>query len=63
MWHPRQGVRIYVVDSGVMQSHTEFQYQASDGAWYSTVSYGPDYVDDDDISEDCEGHGSHVAGM
>ena len=57
-----QGVRIYVVDSGILKTHTEFQFPVAEGSVNSTVSYGKDIDDDDDISEDCEGHGSHVAG-
>ncbi|WP_436527505.1 S8 family serine peptidase [Actinoplanes sp. HUAS TT8] len=47
------GVTVYVVDTGVMASHTEFQGRAS--VPISTV-------DDPFGTTDCNGHGTHVAG-
>jgi subtilisin family serine protease len=47
------GVTAYVVDSGVRITHEEFGGRAS---------YGHDFVDDDDVADDCNGHGTHVAG-
>ncbi|MDH3224405.1 MAG: S8 family serine peptidase [Gemmatimonadota bacterium] len=44
---------MYVIDTGIRITHADFGGRAS---------YGPDFVDDDDISADCEGHGTHVAG-
>ena len=46
-------VNAYVIDTGVRNSHDEFGGRASDGA---------DFVDDDGTSNDCNGHGTHVAG-
>ncbi len=47
------GVTVYVVDSGVSFSHTDFG---------GRVSTGYDFVDDDKDASDCNGHGTHVAG-
>ena len=46
-------VHAYVIDTGIRVSHTEFGGRAS---------YGYDFVDDDRIAADCDGHGTHVAG-
>lgn len=48
-----KGVTIYVLDSGIRFSHQEFLGRARSGY---------DFVDDDDLADDCDGHGSHVAG-
>jgi subtilisin family serine protease len=45
------GVTAYVVDTGILLSHTEFEGRASTGFNFL----------DDDIDE-CNGHGTHVAG-
>ena len=47
------GVTAYIIDTGIRTSHTEFGGRASDG-W--------DYVDNDAVADDCNGHGTHVAG-
>ncbi|MFC0627512.1 S8 family serine peptidase [Kribbella deserti] len=46
-------VTAYVLDSGVRASHTEFEGRASSGY---------DFVDEDPEAQDCNGHGTHVAG-
>ncbi|GAA3462620.1 S8 family peptidase [Saccharothrix longispora] len=46
-------VTTYVLDTGIRLSHTEFEGRASSGH---------DFVDDDPEAEDCNGHGTHVAG-
>jgi subtilisin family serine protease len=46
------GVRAYVVDTGMRLSHTEFTGRASSG--YDAVDGGS--------ADDCNGHGTHVAG-
>jgi len=48
------GVNIYVLDSGIRKSHQEFDWGARALHGYSAI---PDAVG----SEDCNGHGTHVA--
>jgi subtilisin family serine protease len=47
------GVRAYIIDTGIETSHWEFGGRASVGA---------DYVGDGYNGQDCNGHGTHVAG-
>ncbi len=47
------GVTVYVIDTGIRISHTQFGGRAS---------YGYDFVDNDSTASDCNGHGTHVAG-
>ncbi len=47
------GVNAYVIDTGVMVSHSDFNGRAVNG-W--------DFVDNDSVANDCNGHGTHVAG-
>ncbi|WP_175412542.1 S8 family peptidase [Streptomyces sp. TRM64462] len=47
------GVRVYVIDTGVRVSHSEFGGRAS---------IGTDTIGDGQNGEDCNGHGTHVAG-
>jgi subtilisin family serine protease len=46
-------VTTYVLDTGIRKTHAEFENRASDGY---------DFIDNDPVAEDCEGHGTHVAG-
>lgn len=48
-----QGVRIYIVDTGVNSSHQAFAGRIASG--YSAINDGRGF-------EDCNGHGTHVAG-
>ncbi len=48
-----KGVSIYIVDSGIDLSHSDFEGRAVSG-W--------DFVDNDGDASDCRGHGTHVAG-
>ncbi|MFI9647172.1 S8 family peptidase [Streptomyces sp. NPDC052040] len=48
-----QGVTAYIVDTGVRITHSDFGGRAS---------YGYDAVDDDNVAQDGNGHGTHVAG-
>ncbi|MCB2204608.1 S8 family serine peptidase [bacterium] len=49
------GVTVYIIDSGILFGHQEFGNRASSGY---------DFVDrDNDASEYCNGHGTHVAGI
>ena len=47
------GVRVYIIDSGILTSHQEFESRASGGWTGYTDGYG---------ASDCYGHGTHVAG-
>jgi subtilisin family serine protease len=46
-------VRAYVIDSGIDVDHQDFGGRAM---------YGWDFVDNDNSAQDCNGHGTHVAG-
>ncbi|BCJ53838.1 serine protease [Actinoplanes sp. NBRC 14428] len=43
----------YVLDTGIRIGHAEFGGRAS---------YGRDFIDNDGTAQDCNGHGTHVAG-
>lgn len=47
------GTTVYIVDSGVRITHSDFGGRAS---------HGYDFVDGDADASDCNGHGTHVAG-
>ncbi len=47
------GVNVYVIDTGIRQSHTDFEGRAY-GAYTA--------IDDGNGTNDCNGHGTHVAG-
>ncbi len=47
------GVTAYVIDTGIRTTHSEFGGRATSGK---------DIVDNDDVADDCNGHGTHVAG-
>ncbi|GAB2626414.1 hypothetical protein GCM10027168_67750 [Streptomyces capparidis] len=51
--HGGQGVTAYIIDTGVRISHTAFGGQAANGY---------DAVDGDNVAQDGNGHGTHVAG-
>jgi len=46
-------VTAYIIDTGVRVTHTDFTGRASNGY---------DFVDNDTTANDCNGHGTHVAG-
>jgi subtilisin family serine protease len=48
------GVNVYVIDSGLKMSHTEFTGRIP--------KYFSIYGDEESDAEDCNGHGTHVAG-
>ncbi|MET9627141.1 S8 family peptidase [Lentzea sp. NPDC006480] len=45
-------VHAYVIDTGIRTTHVDFEGRASNGY---------DFIDDDPIADDCNGHGTHVA--
>lgn len=51
---PGQGVTVYVVDTGIRSDHSEFT---------SNVRSGFSNVNDGRGTEDCNGHGTHTAGV
>ncbi|NUT36504.1 MAG: S8 family peptidase [Hamadaea sp.] len=51
--NPGQGATVYVLDTGLNASHTDFT---------GRVKQGTDMVDNDSTPQDCHGHGTHVAG-
>ncbi|MCP2327116.1 subtilisin family serine protease [Hamadaea flava] len=51
--NPGQGVTVYILDTGLNASHTDFT---------GRVKQGVDMVDNDSTPQDCHGHGTHVAG-
>ncbi len=51
------GVTAYVIDTGIRVSHSEF-----DGLSQNRASVGTDTVGDGQNGNDCNGHGTHVAG-
>ncbi|GAB4817850.1 hypothetical protein N2152v2_004896 [Parachlorella kessleri] len=53
-----EGTTIYVVDSGIKIDHQEFK---NDLGTRVRASYGRDFVENDDIADDCDGHGTHVS--
>ncbi|WP_405683341.1 S8 family serine peptidase [Streptomyces sp. NBC_00057] len=46
-------VTAYIVDSGIRITHSGFGGRAG---------YGYDFVDNDSVASDCNGHGTHTAG-
>lgn len=49
-----RGVNAYIIDSGIRISHQDFEGRAR---------HGYDAIEDDETSEDCNGHGTHMAGL
>lgn len=52
--NPGTGVTIYIIDSGIHISHQDFEGRAT---------YGYDFVSNSTTADDCNGHGTHVAGL
>ncbi|QFZ19153.1 S8 family peptidase [Saccharothrix syringae] len=46
-------VTAYVIDTGIHKEHPDFGGRAADGR---------DFIDNDSVAQDCNGHGTHVAG-
>jgi len=53
------GVTAYIIDTGIRMTHAQF----TDGLGGSRAVSGPDYIDNDLDASDCNGHGTHVAGI
>jgi subtilisin family serine protease len=51
--HSGEGVTVYVIDTGIRITHSDFGGRAS---------YGYDFFSNDANADDCNGHGTHVAG-
>ncbi len=56
------GVTAYVVDTGVRSTHRDFTTSLTGDQTDSRVSGGISEVSDANGTEDCQGHGTHVAG-
>ena len=56
------GVDIYVLDTGIRRSHTEFTGRVATGYWVPTINVGGSVRTLTSTDDDC-GHGSHVAGI
>jgi Subtilase family/FG-GAP-like repeat/Peptidase inhibitor I9 len=48
-----RGVNVYVIDTGIRRTHTEFG---------TRVATGATFINDGRGTDDCDGHGTHVAG-
>jgi thermitase len=60
-----EDARVAIVDTGIFQEHEDFLYDDPDptgGESKSKVILQRDFVDDDLIADDDNGHGTHVAG-
>jgi len=47
------GVHVYIIDTGINPDHVQYA---------DRIGTGFDFVDDDDVPDDCNGHGTHCAG-
>ena len=57
-----KGVTAYVVDTGIRSTHADFTTSLSGAQVASRVAPGRSTIARDPSTEDCEGHGTHVAG-
>ncbi|GMH33825.1 hypothetical protein BSKO_01659 [Bryopsis sp. KO-2023] len=55
------GVAMYIVDTGIQTTHNEFKH--IDGAAGTRASFAFSVFNDADDGSDCNGHGTHVAGI
>ncbi|KAI8866193.1 hypothetical protein GQ42DRAFT_128543, partial [Ramicandelaber brevisporus] len=55
-----KGVKVGVIDSGIDYTHPDLGGCFGPGC---RVQYGYDFVAKKDVPEECEGHGTHVAGI
>ncbi len=56
------GVTAYVVDTGIRSTHFDFTTNMNGDVVPTRVSDGVSTLNGDDSTEDCAGHGTHVAG-
>mmetsp|Transcript_23388 Transcript_23388/g.44612 ORF Transcript_23388/g.44612 Transcript_23388/m.44612 type:complete len:583 (-) Transcript_23388:555-2303(-) len=57
--HTGKGVHIYVLDTGVRITHEQFGYLNGSAGSRAQSEY--DFIDNDYVADDCEGHGTYVA--
>eukprot|EP01025_Chloroclados_australasicus_P010900 TRINITY_DN1462_c0_g1_i10.p1 TRINITY_DN1462_c0_g1~~TRINITY_DN1462_c0_g1_i10.p1 ORF type:complete len:595 (-),score=75.87 TRINITY_DN1462_c0_g1_i10:958-2742(-) len=55
-----KGVTVYVLDSGIRQTHAEFMNLPNT---QTRARVGADFVDGDGEGHDCDGHGTHIASI
>ena len=55
-----QGVHAYILDTGILSTHNEFSGRMGTGVSFATT--GILFGSPDPSTEDCNGHGTHVAG-
>ncbi len=55
------GVAVYVIDTGILATHQDFGGRVQAG--YDAVGVGTNGIDDGKGTSDCNGHGTHVAGI
>ncbi|KAK0734580.1 peptidase S8/S53 domain-containing protein [Lasiosphaeria miniovina] len=60
VYEPRDDTTVYVIDSGIRLTHSEFVNGDSDGP--SRAVWGQNFIEDNDSEDDEAGHGTHVAG-
>ena len=56
-----QGVHAYILDTGILSTHNEFSGRMGTGVSFATTG-GLFFTSPDPSTEDCNGHGTHVAG-
>jgi subtilisin family serine protease len=57
-----KGISAYVMDSGIRLSHNEFEGRASFGVDMEFIIDPEEIEPDQEMGNDCHGHGTHVAG-
>lgn len=53
-----EGVHAYVLDTGIFAEHADFAHSAGG----TRIGAGFDFIENDADPQDCDGHGTHVAG-
>ena len=52
-----EGVHAYVLDTGIFATHADF----GNGTGGTRIAAGFDFIENDAVPQDCDGHGTHVA--